>query len=98
MKPTRTVFRVYLILALLVSAAISGPPHSVVAALLVVPQVYSIFRLLGPGLNVAFVFLTLLLLPLTLEPVVGELAAALLMVPGIPVRGGRERRAPCSQL
>ncbi len=85
MKPTRTVFRVYLILALLVSAAISGPPHSVVAALLVVPQVYSIFRLLGPGLNVAFVFLTLLLLPLTLEPVVGELAAALLMVPGIPL-------------
>lgn len=80
-----TVSRVYLILALAVSASISGSPHSVVAALLLVPQVYSVFRLLRPGVNLAFVFLTLVLLPLTLEPAIGEFFAALLMVPGIPL-------------
>ena len=85
MKIVSTVSRVYLILALAVSASFSGSPHSVVAALLLVPQVYSVFRLLRPGVNLAFVFLTLVLLPLTLEPAMGELLAALLMVPGIPL-------------
>jgi len=45
--------------------------------------IYSTFRSLPAGANLALIFLTLLLLPLVLEPEVGELAA-LLMIPGIP--------------
>jgi len=85
MKHAKTISRIYLILALLVAALISPLPHSLVAVLLLMPQLYSIFRPLQAGVKLALTFLALFLLPLTLEPVVGELPAVLLMVPGIPL-------------
>ena len=85
MKRAKAVFRAYLILALFVAALISPLPQSLVAALLLIPLAYSIFRPLRAGANLALTFFILLLLPLTLEPLVGELPATLLMIPGIPL-------------
>ena len=85
MKRAETISKAYLLLALFAAALISPLSHSAVAVLLLISQGYSIFRPPRAEVNLALAFLTLLLLPLTLEPVVGELAAALLIVPGLPV-------------
>jgi uncharacterized protein (DUF58 family) len=77
----------YLILILSIGTMLSPPPYSIAALFLLALQIYSIYK--SPrtrlNLNLAITFSTLILAPLTLEPIAGKIFPAILIVPAIPL-------------
>ena len=82
---TKTISRAYLILLLLAAMLLSPLPHSAIALILFLLQVYNIYKPIGADLNLALTFSTLFIIPLTLQPAAGGLFAALLIIPAIPL-------------
>lgn len=81
----KTIPRIYLISSLLAAMLLSPLPHSAIASILLLLQVYFIYRPLGADLNLALTFSTLFIIPLTLEPAVGEWFAVLFAIPVLPL-------------
>lgn len=81
----RAIFKAYLALALIVPILLSPLPYSAIALVLFVVQVYTTFRPLRADLNLALVFTTLVLLPLTLQASVVGVLSTLAVIPAIPL-------------
>lgn len=81
----KKVSKIYLMIALPMVALLAPPPYSVAALLLFLAQIYSLYRPLRVGENLALVILTFIFLPLTLQPVAGWLLSALLAIPVLPL-------------
>ncbi len=82
----KTISRIYLILALLSATLLSPLPYSVVALFLLLLQIYLVYKPPRAALSLGCLVLTLLLLPLIFETLMGMLSA-LLIIPAIPLLG-----------
>jgi len=81
----KTILKAYLMLILLAAMLISPPPYSIVALILLILQVYLIYRPLRAELSLALAFSVIILTPLTLEPSAGKLFSTFLMIPALPL-------------
>ena len=81
----RTVFKVYLLSALIAPIMLSPLPYSAIALVLFVLHNYTAFRPPRADLNLVLVFSTLLLLPLTLQASAAESLSTLVVIPAIPL-------------
>ena len=86
---------IYLFLALLAGTLFAPLPFSAVALALFLTQLYFIYKPPRVGAALAVVFLTLLLLPWTLETLIRQPFSALLVIPAMPLlnHGLRENAA-----
>lgn len=81
----KTLSRVYLVLSLLGAMLLSPLPFSAVALVLLLLQLYCIYKPFGADFNLALTFSTLFITPLTLQPPAGEFFAALFVIPALPL-------------
>ncbi len=85
MVSTKTISRLYLILALLAVMLLSPISYLPIALIFLLLQLYCIYKPLRADLNLALTFSTLFIVPLTLQYIAGELLASLFIIPAIPL-------------
>jgi len=81
----KTVAKAYLMLVLLAAMLISAPPYSIVALILLILQIYSVYKPPRIELSLALVVCGLFLAPLALEPSAGKLFSVFLVIPAVPL-------------
>ena len=86
--------RVYLALALVAAAIFTLTFYTVVAVLLLILEVYTIYKPPRPSLNLSLILTILLVLPLVYEPVVGPFLAPFTLIPGLPLLDNTLKRQP----
>ena len=93
MKYLSRISRIYLILALATAASTSPAVYLPLAVLLLLFNVYSLFASATPNLKTSITLLTMLILPLALETILGALPAAFIILPAIPLFDSEIREA-----
>ena len=77
--------RLYVVISLVVVAVLTTPFYSWLAIALLLLELYCVYNPPRATLNIGLVLSILLLLPLMFEPVIGGLAAPLMLIPGLPI-------------
>lgn len=90
--------RIYLFLALLAATFLSPLPYSAIALALFLVQVYLVFRPFRAEFDLLVAFLSLLLLPWTLDGLMRQPIPALLMIPAMLSLGHSLKENASSQL
>jgi uncharacterized protein (DUF58 family) len=85
MKYLGRISRIYIILALVTAASTAPAVYLPLAVLLLAFHVYALFASSNPNLKINMTLLTMLILPLALEKILGALPAAFIVVPAIPL-------------
>jgi len=85
MFSAKTISRVYLILALLAVVILSPLSYLFIALVLILLQIYCIYKPLRADLNLVLTFSSLFIVPLTLQDLAGGLLAALFIIPALPL-------------
>jgi len=83
---SKTICKIYLMLALLVGILLSPFLYSIIALTLFILHAYSFYKPPRAGLSLGLTILTLLILPLTLQSSAGMLSA-LVIIPAMPLLG-----------
>jgi len=78
------IARAYLMLILLGAILVSPVPYSFIALVLLILQMYLVYKPLRAELSLALLVCTFILTPLALEPSSGKLFSAFLMIPTLP--------------
>jgi uncharacterized protein (DUF58 family) len=80
---SKTVIKTYLIATLIVGMMVSPFPQFTLAIALLILQLYTTYKPIAPTKNTALLLGTLILAPLTLTSLVGNLLSGLLIIPAI---------------
>ena len=81
----KTIAKAYLMLVLLAAILVSPLSYSLIALILLILQIYSVYKPLRVELSLALLVCTFILTPLALEPSAGKLFSAFLMIPTLPL-------------
>jgi uncharacterized protein (DUF58 family) len=79
----KTIARAYLIIVFLLAVLASPLPQSAVALILLIGQLYAVYKPLKTGLSLTLTIGTLVFTPLSLEPLTGNLFACLFTTPAL---------------
>jgi uncharacterized protein (DUF58 family) len=83
LQPKTILLKVYLTGILLIGSLVSSLPEFGLALTLLILQIYTIIKPVKPSLNIALLTATIILTPLTLVPLTGNLLAVLFIIPAI---------------